>query len=678
MPTFNFEAMDSAGGKVEVSVEAATEKEAGRKIRQMGYSVIRLTEVAAKKKKKKKDKRKKTPLLGKWLTTVTGPFRFLTRLFKKPAAKSPPEAGEAKPAPEEKAGGQKPMPKSAPVRQARRIGQVLIDFGFIDEDHLGDILEEAKNTSRLTGQVALSRGLITEDQLLEALADQHNLQVISLDDVKPTAEALQVVPEAMASAYKILPLSYRDGILAVVSSDPSNLTALDDLRNVLGCKEVRAQIASAKAIADAQARAYTSIPGLIYQMEQNKDLGSRVGGRGETSIDIGHLMEIKDIPPVHKLVNMVMLMAIRDKASDIHFEEFEAEYKMRYRCDGILYEMVPPPRHLGPAIADRIKGMANLDTAERRLPQYGRIDLEVGGNPLPMRVSVLPTMFGESVAIRVLDRTVVGQDLNRVGMDPVLLTQFRELIHKPNGIVLVTGPTGAGKTATLYSALNELNEIADKIVIAEDPIEYEIDGIVRCRIHDLTSANALRSILGQDPDIIVVGAIHDRETAQIAMQAALSGRLVLSTLDANDAASSITRLRGMGMEPSSIAATVKGILGQRLVRKICEHCRMEFEPAAEQMKELNLRPADVKGKKFYYGQRCERCNNNGYRGRCGIFELIIMNDELRDLISGGASTDQLRTACWGQGMSTLREAGLKAIFNGVTTIDDVAQETVLV
>ena len=416
-----------------------------------------------------------------------------------------------------------------------------------------------------------------------------------------------------------------------------------------------------------------SILDIINSLEADLD----VPRQSETNIDLVSLMGIQDAHPVRKLVNMVFLLAIRDHASDIHFEPFEDEFKMRYRCDGTLYELVPPPRHLGGAIANRIKIMANLNIAERQRPQYGRIELNVGGNPVDMRVSVLPTMFGESVTIRVLDPTVVGLDLNRVGMDPALLAQFREIIHKPNGIVLVTGPTGAGKTTTLFSALNELNEITDKIITAEDPVEYDIDGIVHCRIHDLTSANALRSILGQAPDIIVVGEIRDHETAQIAVQAALSGRLVLSTLDANDAPSSITRLRGMGLEPSLIAATVKGILAQRLVREICTDCRTEFEPSLETLMELNLRPADAKGKKFYCGPGCQRCNNTGYRGRCGVFELVVMNDELRDTIASGASTDQLRTACWGQGMTTLREAGLKALFSGVTTIAEVVRATVL-
>jgi type IV pilus assembly protein PilB len=353
---------------------------------------------------------------------------------------------------------------------------------------------------------------------------------------------------------------------------------------------------------------------------------------------------------------------------------------MRYRCDGILYEMVPPPRHLAMAISSRIKVMSNLDIAERRLPQDGRIELNVGGNPVDMRVSVLPTMFGESVVIRVLDRTVVNLDLDRIGMEQEILVPFRQLIHKPNGILLVTGPTGSGKTTTLYSALNELNEITDKIITTEDPVEYEIDGIMQVPINadiDLTFAAALRAILRQDPDKILVGEIRDLETAQIAVQASLTGHMVFSTLHTNDAPSSVTRLRDMGVEPFLIIATLEGILAQRLVRKICADCRTEYEPGDEMIMELNLKPEDVKGKKFYYGRGCDRCNNTGHKGRCGIFELVVMNDDLRDMISAGVSTDELRASCLRHGMSSLRQAGLKAIFNGTTTIDEVVRETVL-
>ncbi len=617
----------------------------------------------------------------------------------KPAAGDPKPAS-AKPPPPAKppagktddgkkaAGPKKPRPTAGPVRASqsgrgtgRRFGQVLIDLGFIDEEQLWDILEEAKASGQLTGQVAVARGLITEEQLLQALADQFGLKVVNFEDIKVQPEATALVPETMATVYKIVPLSYRDNLLTVALSDPSNLAALDDLRNFLGVKEVQAMVATAKAIAEATTKAYAgkeeSIVDIINQLESDPELGGR---KSETSIDLESLMEIQDAAPVRKLINMVFLLAIRDHSSDIHFEPFEDEYKMRYRCDGTLYEMVPPPRHLAMAISSRIKVMSNLDIAERRLPQDGRIELNVGGNPVDMRVSVLPTMFGESVVIRVLDRTVVSLDLTKVGMDPATLAQFRQLIHKPNGIVICTGPTGAGKTTTLYSALNELNEITDKIITTEDPVEYDIDGIIQCPINpdiDLTFANALRSILRQDPDKILVGEIRDLETAEIAVQASLTGHMVFSTLHTNDAPSSVTRLRDMGLEQFLITATLEGILAQRLVRKICDDCRTEFQPSPEMLMELNLRTADVTGRKFFFGRGCDRCNNTGYRGRTGIFELVLINDEIRDLITIGASTDALRSECRKHGMTTLREAGLRTIFEGKTTIEEVVRETVM-
>jgi type IV pilus assembly protein PilB len=618
---------------------------------------------------------------------------------KKPSAPAPAAVKSApKPAPAKPDAGSKPaktadkpaVEKTSPKKKekswsaeggSRKIGQIMVDLGFIDEGQLWDILEEARTNGVRVGQVALGRGLINDDQLLQAVAEQAGLQVANLEDEKPTPQAVGMVQQTMAEVYKILPLKFENGILTVVMSDPNNLQALDDLRNFLGIQQVEAVLAQPRQIEEAITKAYSgkedNIASLIAELNADSSLQTN---RRETSIDLESLTEIADAAPVRKLINMVLLMAIRDHASDIHFEPFEDEYKMRYRCDGILYEMVPPPRHLAMAISSRIKVMSNLDIAERRLPQDGRIELNVGGNAVDLRVSVLPTMFGESVVIRVLDRTVVSLDLNKCGLDPALLEQFRHLIHKPNGITLVTGPTGAGKTTTLYSALNELNIITDKLITTEDPVEYEIDGIVQCPINheiDLTFAAALRSILRQDPDIILVGEIRDLETAQIAVQASLTGHMVFSTLHTNDAASTITRLRDMGVEPFLITATLEGILAQRLVRKICTGCREEFTPSAEMLMELSLKQSDVKGKKFYYGAGCERCNNLGFRGRSGIFELIVMDDELRDLVSGGASTDALRNHVRKRGVPGLREAGMAAIHDGRTTIEEVVRETIL-
>lgn len=615
---------------------------------------------------------------------------------KKPgeAPKAPPKppAKPAAPKPEAKAQSAKPTPpekkKPAPKRDKdwsdsgrRKIGQIMIDLGFLDEGQLFDILDEVRNTGVRTGQVALTRGLINEDQLLQAVAEQHGLKVINLEEAKPNPQAVSMVQETMAQVYKILPMSFEGGVLTVVMADPGNLQALDDLRNFLGIQQVQAVLAPQRAIEEAITKAYSgkqdSIADIIAEL--NADTSLTIGKR-ETSIDLESLTEIAEAAPVRKLINMVLLMAIRDHASDIHFEPFEDEYKMRYRCDGVLYEMVPPPRHLAMAISSRIKVMSNLDIAERRLPQDGRIELNVGGNPVDMRVSVLPTMFGESVVIRVLDRTTVSLDLNKVGMEAETLADFRKMIHKPNGIVLVTGPTGAGKTTTLYSALNELNTIDVKVITTEDPVEYEIEGLIQCPINheiDLTFASALRSILRQDPDIILVGEIRDLETAQIAVQASLTGHLVFSTLHTNDAASTITRLRDMGVEPFLLTATLEGILAQRLVRRICSNCREQFTPSAEMLMELGMRPEEAKGRKFYYGSGCEKCNNLGFRGRNGLFELIAIDDDFRDLISSGASTDALRMHARNRGIRSLRDAGLAALQAGITSIEEVVRETVL-
>ncbi len=582
----------------------------------------------------------------------------------------------AKTPPVKRPGGRDPVSRSG----ARKFGQVLVDLGFIDDTQLWELLDDAKNTGQRLGETAVTRGLITDEQLLQALAEQYSLKTINLTEVKPTPEALALVSETMANIYKIVPLTFKDKVLTIAVGDPGNLTALDDLRNLLGIQEVIANLAPQQQIAETLAKCYAgkedSIVDVIAELEKAPE--TRKVRKAETSIDIDK--EIAETAPVRKLINMVFLLAIRDRASDVHFEPFEDEYKMRYRADGVLYEMVPPPRHLAQAISTRIKVMSNLDIAERRLPQDGRIELNVGGHPVDMRVSVLPTMFGESVVVRVLDRTVVSLDLNRLGMEPDVLAQFRFLMNKPNGIMLCTGPTGAGKTTTLYSALNELNVITDKLITTEDPVEYDLDGIIQVPInHDigLTFASALRSILRQDPDKILVGEIRDLETAQIAVQASLTGHMVFSTLHTNDAPSAIIRLRDMGVEPFLITATIEGILAQRLVRRICEDCRTEFEPSPDLLMELNLTPEDVKGKQFFFGRGCDRCNNTGARGRMGLYELLVVDDDIRDAISEGASVDEMRGLCRKKGMSSLRESGLLAIFRGQTTIEEVVRETIL-
>jgi type IV pilus assembly protein PilB len=417
---------------------------------------------------------------------------------------------------------------------------------------------------------------------------------------------------------------------------------------------------------------------LIDEIQSDRFL-AEFDGRNQ-SIDLDELKELSESNPVKKLLNLVLLQAIRDKSSDIHFEPFEHEYKMRYRIDGVLYEMIPPPKYIAAALSSRIKVMADLDIAERRLPQDGRISLTVEGKPVDLRVSVLPTMFGESVVLRVLDRSQMSFDLAKLGLRPDQQDMVRQLINKPNGIIIVTGPTGCGKTTTLYSALSELNTIEWKIITTEDPVEYDIDGLIQVQMKPdigLTFARCLRHILRQDPDIILVGEIRDLETAEISAQASLTGHIVFTTLHTNDAPSSIARLLDLGVEPYLLTATLEGIVSQRLIRKICENCKEPYEPNEAQLRELELTEDDIKGKKFYYGRGCAKCNNTGYRGRTGIFEIMTLNDEIRDLIMDRASTNLLRIAGQKAGMKLLRDSGLAAIYDGITTIDEVVKETVM-
>jgi len=614
-----------------------------------------------------------------------------------PATKPAAAGGGAKPPAKPPApGGAKPAPQPAPKKPAppknrfahidsntRQLGQKFVDLGFMDDAQLEAIYEDMRTAEGSLADLAKDRALVNEDQLLQATAELHGMRLANLEDTKPSPEAVKLVQKQMAELYKLVPISFENDTLTIALADPNNLQAMDDLKNLLGIRNVSPILAPSAQIEKLIERAYTgekeeSITSIYAMLEADADFG-QASNKRETSIDLDDVAELANSQPVRKLINMVLLMAIRDHASDVHFEPFEDEYKMRYRCDGVLYEMVPPPRHLATAIASRIKVMSNLDIAERRMPQDGRIELNVGGNPVDMRVSVLPTLFGESVVIRVLDRSNVGLSLDRIGMDPTLLAQFRQVIKKPNGIVFVTGPTGAGKTTTLYSALSELNDIDTKIITTEDPVEYEIDGIVQCPINheiDLTFASALRAILRQDPDVILVGEVRDLETAGIAIQASLTGHLVFSTLHTNDAPSSITRLRDMGVEPFLITATVEAIEAQRLVRRVCQNCRTAYTPTREQLMELNLPADELKGRQFFYGEGCDKCNNLGFKGRTGLYELLILNDDLRDMVSRGASTDQVRAYSRKTGTPGLREAGLKALFAGTTTLDEVVRETV--
>jgi len=578
------------------------------------------------------------------------------------------------------------MAKIPSVKQlkGRALGRIFTKMGILTRDKVHECLkvQQQRGGKQKLGEILLELGLVNEEDLVIALAGQRGMEFVKLDADEIPSEVIAYVPAQMAKTYRIVPLEYdkRRNELTVALDSPDNFRATDDLSTLMGFT-VRAKVTDPASLESALNKYYAgkeeSINELVGEIEEDTTL-TEFRGR-DASIDLEELKELAESNPVKKLLNLVLLQAIRDKASDIHFEPFEDEYKMRYRIDGILYEMVPPPKHIAVAISSRIKVMANLDIAERRLPQDGRIPLVVGGNPVDLRVSVLPTMFGESVVLRILDRSQLDLKLDMLGLTDYDLEQVRQLIRRPNGIVIATGPTGCGKTTTLYSALKELNSIETKIITTENPVEYDIDGLIQVQIHPeigLTFDRCLRHILRQDPDIVMVGEIRDLETGQISIQASLTGHLVFSTLHTNDAPSTIARLLDLGLEPFLVTATLEGIVAQRLVRKICRNCKKQFEPNDDTLLELGLTPDEVAGKKFYYGKGCEQCNNTGYRGRVGVFEIMIFNDELRDLVVKRSSTTVLRAAARRNGMRLLRDNGLGLIYDGTTTIEEVVRETI--
>lgn len=584
------------------------------------------------------------------------------------------------------------MPIDPSELKKRRIGRVLTKLGKVTREQVHEALAKQQSEvsggakKRLLGQIMIEMGMVKERDVQEALAGQAGMSFIDLDKIEIDDATIAALPAETAMAYGVVPIQYKpEGRrLKVALKSPDNFRAVDDLRLLMNFTVdpvVAPQDQVEARLKQFYAGKQSSLAEVVGQMSSDQALAQTLqrGSAGSASIDLEAVLEASEDNKVITLLNMVLLQAIKDRASDIHFEPFEDEFKMRYRIDGVLYEMVPPPKYLGPAITSRIKVMSNLDIAERRLPQDGRVELVVGGNPVDLRVSVLPTMHGESVVMRVLDRSNVELSLDRVGLRPDDLEQVQTIIRRPNGIVIVTGPTGSGKTTTLYAALQELNTVDIKILTAEDPVEYDIDGLCQCQVNTdvgLTFARALRSFLRQDPDIILVGEIRDLETAQIAVQASLTGHLVFSTLHTNDAPSSIIRLLDLGVEAFLLTATIEAIIAQRLTRTICAKCKESYTPTEEQLLELDLRPDDVRGRTFYRGRGCDLCHGSGYKGRTAIYEIMPMDDGLRDLVMKQASTAVLREESRRRGMRTLRESGLLAIYEGLTTIDEVVRETI--
>ncbi len=568
----------------------------------------------------------------------------------------------------------------------RKLGRVLTKLGRVSREQVHEALTKQQGgLKKPLGDILIEMGLVTKRDVEEALAGQAGMAFIDLDTVTIDEATKKAIPPETAMACQCVPFAFdaptRKLKLAIKS--PSNFRASEDIRLLLGVQP-ETYVAPAEQVEARLKEFYagktTSISEVVSELSSDEKLAKleKKPGAG-VSVDLDAMATASEDNRVIKLLNLVLLQAIKDRASDIHFEPFEDEFKMRYRIDGVLYEMVPPPKALGPAIVSRIKVMANLDIAERRLPQDGRVELQVGGNPVDLRVAVLPTMHGESVVMRVLDRSNVELSIDRIGLRAEDMDLFRTIIDKPNGIVVVTGPTGSGKTTTLYAALAALNTVDTKILTAEDPVEYDIDGLCQCQVNaeaELTFGRLLRSFLRQDPDIILVGEIRDLETAQIAVQASLTGHLVFSTLHTNDAPSSIVRLLDLGVESFLLTATIEAIVAQRLVRTICSGCKEPYTPTEEQLMELDLRPEDVTGRKFFRGKGCDRCHGSGYKGRMALFEIMVMDDGLRDLVMKQASTAVLRDEARKRGMRSLRESGLMAIYDGATTIDEVVRETI--
>lgn len=553
------------------------------------------------------------------------------------------------------------------------LGQALIEQKVITDSQLSRALEEVDRTGNPLETVLTDMDFVTTDKIHEAVANAFGMPMVTLDLKKIPEEVLDLITPSSAELHRMVPFEKKaDGSVSVAVADLENLSAIDDLRYTLnvevnGALTTEEQIE--KILEDYYRKKTESIAELIGDLEQVKP--EELSDEEEAAATA--------VGPVVKLLELVLVQAVKDGASDIHFEPFEDVFKIRYRVDGSLYELVPPPKHLAPALTSRIKVMAGLKIAERRLPQDGRISTKIAGRVIDLRVSTLPTVFGESVVVRILDRESVKLELAALGLEKDIEEQLSEIILRPNGIILVTGPTGCGKTTTLYACLATLNTIDSKCITTEDPVEYDVEGIVQVPINEsvgLTYAKSLRAILRQDPDRIMVGEIRDLETTQIAIQASLTGHLVLSTLHTNDAPTTVTRLIDMGTEPFLISSTIEVVVAQRLVRKICEHCKEEYKPTEDEIYRLAMPKEKLKGIKFFRGKGCPHCHNSGYRGRTGIFEMLHVTDPIRELINDRAPSVAISEKAREQGMRVLREDGLLKISRGITTIDEVVRNTV--
>jgi type IV pilus assembly protein PilB len=561
----------------------------------------------------------------------------------------------------------------------KQLAEFFVEQRVLEPSQAEDVLSEVELNGKTVEQAMVDGGFIDEHGFYLTIANGLGTDFVDLKERDITPAILHLIPSGLARLHGALPIEMSGTTLRVALIDPFDLQVVEDLRFALG-KDIQVVVSPQDQIENLIKQHYgsdtTSMEDVLKQLGQSGELLSASTGsegNGEAAVEAE-----ANATPIIRFVDLILYQAIQDRASDIHFEPFENEFKIRYRVDGALYEMSPPPRHLALPVISRLKVMANMNIAERRLPQDGRIQKHIAGRNVDLRVSTLPTQFGESLVLRVLDRSIVNLDLEALGMPDYIYNFLLEMIERPNGIFIATGPTGSGKTTTLYSCLRKVNTIDSKLLTAEEPVEYDLEGIVQVPVNEsigLTFARVLRSFLRQDPDRIMVGETRDLETAQIAIQASLTGHLVFTTLHTNDAPGAITRLIDMGVEPFLISSTLEAVLGQRLLRSICRQCRTTYKPSESLLAELGISRQDIGDKQFFYGKGCDACNNTGYKARKGIYELLRVTDPIRELINERAPTVTLKQKAVELGMVTLRQDGLRSIFAGDTTVEEVLRYT---
>ena len=552
--------------------------------------------------------------------------------------------------------------------------EIIKGANLLEPAQLEELNESHLHTGKSLADAVIDSEVVDREQILAAVAEYLGYEYLATPPNKVEEDIASTVRASVARMYAVVPYEVSDTSVSLLAQDPFNPAIIDDLTFTLN-KDISIVVCNPEHIDSLLIATYG---------EEDSSIDDILGDLGESftesqdDLSEGDLTDMANQTPIIRFVNLVLQQAIKDKASDVHFEPFEDQFRIRYRIDGALYEMAPPPKNLAVPVTSRVKVLSNMNISETRIPQDGRIKMTIAGRPVDLRVSTLPTQFGESVVLRVLDKSVVNLDLEALSLPDDILQTIRDLVDRPNGIFIVTGPTGSGKTTTLYSALREVNSVETKILTAEDPVEYEIDGIMQVAVNHkvgLDFSRALRAFLRQDPDKIMVGEIRDLETAQIAVQASLTGHVVLSTLHTNDAPGAVTRLIDMGLEPFLISASLEAILAQRLVRRICPSCRTAYEPGHDLIEMLDVDPLEIADKDFFYGDGCAECSNTGYRGRVGLFEMIVVSDAIRELINNRAPTLTIKQKALEQGMRSLRDDGLRAIFDGNSTIEEVLKYT---